>query len=75
MRRPPLTGVCPVCRGKIIFTVNEGGIKKYLGLALELADKYELSVYLKQRLEITKRLIDSIFGRELEKQEALGRWF
>ena len=74
-RRPPLTGICPICRGKIIFTVNEGGIKKYLDLALELADKYELSVYLKQSLELTKRYIDSIFGRELEKQEALGRWF
>jgi len=75
LRRPPLTGVCPVCRGKIIFTVHEGGIKKYLEIALELAEKYELSVYIKQSLELTKRYIDSIFGRELEKQEALGRWF
>jgi DNA polymerase II large subunit len=30
MRRPPLSGVCSRCGGKIIFTTNEGGIKKYL---------------------------------------------
>jgi DNA polymerase II large subunit len=75
MRRPPLTGICPKCGGKIIFTINEGGIKKYLEPALELAEKYNLSVYLKQNLQILKENIDSIFGRELEKQEALGKWF
>ena len=75
MRRPPLTGTCSKCRGKIIFTINEGGIKKYLELALELAEKYELSSYLKQTLDLVKRYIDSIFGKELEKQEALEKWF
>jgi len=75
MRRPPLTGVCPKCGGKIIFTINEGGIKKYMELALELANKYDLSPYMKQNLELTKRYIDSIFGRELEKQESIARWF
>jgi len=75
MRRPPLTGVCVKCGGKIIFTVNEGGIKKYLEPALDLANKYDLSPYIKQNLELTKRYIDSIFGRELEKQEALEKWF
>ncbi len=75
LRRPPLTGVCPKCRGKIIFTIHEGGIKKYLEPALDLAKKYNLSPYLQQNLELTKRYIDSIFGKELEKQEALEKWF
>ena len=75
MRRPPLTGVCPKCRGKIIFTIHEGGIKKYLEPALDLAKKYNLSPYIQQNLELTKRYIDSIFGKELEKQEALEKWF
>ena len=75
LRRPPLAGNCPVCRGKIIFTVNEGGIKKYLEPALSLVDKYGLSIYMKQNLELIKRHIESIFGREKEKQEALGKWF
>jgi len=74
MRRPPLTGVCTKCGGKIIFTINEGGIKKYLEPALELAEKYNLSTYMKQNLQIVKENIDSVFGKELEKQEALGKW-
>ena len=75
MRRPPLSGVCSACGGKIIFTIHEGGIKKYLEPALDLAEKYNLSVYLRQSLELTKRYIESIFGKEAEKQEALGKWF
>ena len=66
---------CPVCRGKLIFTVHEGGIKKYLEPSLSLANKYNLSVYMKQNLELIKRHIESIFGRETERQEALGKWF
>jgi DNA polymerase II large subunit len=75
LRRPPLSGKCTACNGKIIFTINEGGIKKYLEPALSLASKYDLSVYMQQNLELTKRHIESIFGKELEKQEALGKWF
>jgi DNA polymerase II large subunit len=75
MRRPPLTGVCQRCGGKIIFTINEGGIKKYLEPALELAERYNLSTYIKQNLQIIKENIDSIFGKELEKQESIEKWF
>jgi len=75
VRRPPLSGVCPVCKGKLIFTINEGGIRKYLEPALDLAKKYNLSVYLQQNLDLIKRYIDSIFGRETEKQDKLESWF
>ena len=75
MRRPPLQGVCTRCKGKIIFTTHEGGVKKYLEPALDLARKYNLSNYIKQSLELTKRYIDSVFGFEPETQERLGRWF
>jgi len=75
LRRPPLTGVCPVCRGKIIFTIHEGGIKKYLEPALSLAESYNLSPYIKQNLELLKRYVDSVFGKEPETQENLKRWF
>ncbi len=75
LRRPPLKGVCSKCSGKIIFTIHEGGIKKYLEPALNLAEKYNLSPYIKQSLQLTKEYIDSIFGKELEKQEGLDKWF
>ena len=75
MRRPPLTGVCTKCGGKIIFTINEGGIKKYLEPALNLADKYNLSTYVKQNLQILKENIDSVFGKETEKQKSIADYF
>jgi len=75
LRRVPLSGVCSACGGKIIFTVTEGGIKKYLEPAIDLANKYNPSEYMKQNLELIKRHIESVFGRELEKQEALEKWF
>lgn len=75
MRRPPLNGVCVKCGGKIIFTIHEGGIKKYLDATIKLAEKYNISQYLKQHIQITKRQIDSIFGRDPEKQEKLEAWF
>ena len=74
-RRPPLVGKCLKCSGKIIFTISEGSIIKYLEPAISLADKYNLPSYLKQNLELTKRNVESLFGKEKEKQEGLGRWF
>jgi DNA polymerase II large subunit len=40
-----------------------------------LAEKYNLPSYLKQTLELTKLRVESVFGKEKEKQEALGKWF
>jgi len=74
-RRPPLIGNCIKCGGKIIFTISEGSIVKYLKPAISLADKYNLPSYLKQNLELTKRNIESLFGKEKETQEGLGKWF
>jgi DNA polymerase II large subunit len=76
VRRPPLSGKCPNCGShKLIFTIHEGGIKKYLDPALNLAKEYNLSRYLKQNLELVKGYIDSIFGKEKEKQVALNDYF
>ncbi|MCH8004160.1 MAG: DNA polymerase II large subunit [Nanoarchaeota archaeon] len=74
-RRPPLVGKCIKCDGKIIFTISEGSIIKYMEPAISLAEKYNLPSYLKQNLELTKRGVESLFGKEKEKQEGLGRWF
>ncbi len=75
VRRPPLSGVCPKCRGKIIFTIHEGGIKKYLEPSLNLSQKYDLPPYIRQSIELVKRSIESVFGKELEKQETLEGFF
>ncbi|MEA3330032.1 MAG: DNA polymerase II large subunit, partial [Nanoarchaeota archaeon] len=73
-RRPPMIGKCNKCGGKIIFTISEGGIVKYLEPALALARKYNVPIYVQQNLELTKKHIESIFGREETKQVDLGGW-
>jgi len=74
-RRPPLSGVCTQCGGKIIFTISEGSIKKYLEPALDLANNYNISSYTKEIIELTKIYIESIFGKDNEKQSDLKQWF
>jgi len=74
-RRPPLIGRCVSCNGKIIFTISEGSVIKYLGPSLALAEKYNLPAYLKQTLQLTTARIESVFGKDKEKQEGLGKWF
>jgi DNA polymerase II large subunit len=74
-RRPPLVGHCTKCGGKIIFTIAEGSVIKYMEPSLSLADKYDLPPYLKQTLELTKQRIESVFGKDPDKQEGLGKWF
>lgn len=74
-RRPPLTGKCIHCSGKIIFTISEGSIIKYLEPAMQLAKKYHVSPYIQQCLELVKRYIEGIFGRDIEKQQDLEKWF
>lgn len=74
-RRPPLAGKCIKCGGNLIFTVAEGSVVKYLEPSISLAKKYDLPPYLKQSLELLKMRIESVFGKDKEKQEGLGKWF
>ncbi len=74
-RRPPLRGNCTNCGGKVIFTISEGSVVKYLEPSISLANKFDVPTYLKQDLELTKRRIESVFGRDAEIQEGLGKWF
>ena len=61
-RRIPLVGKCTRCQGKIILTISKGGIEKYLNMAINLADRYDLEPYMKQRLKLIKEEIDLVFG-------------
>ena len=74
-RRPPLAGKCLSCGSRLMFTVSEGTIVKYLEPAISLSEKYNLPPYLRQVLELTKKRVEGIFGKEKDKQEGLGRWF
>ncbi len=75
--RPPLAGKCTRfgCGGKILFTIAEGSVVKYLEPSISLAEKYDLPPYLKETLELVKLRVESMFGREKETQTGLGKWF
>jgi len=71
-RRPPLNGKCEVCNNpKLIFTISYGSIVKYLEHGMELIRDYDVPAYIEQDLVLTKRYIESIFGKDTEKQVGL----
>ncbi|OJI08167.1 DNA polymerase II large subunit [Candidatus Micrarchaeum sp.] len=61
-RRIPIKGVCTRCGGKLLLTISKGGIEKYLYTAINLADRYELEPYIKQRILLLKEEIEAVFG-------------
>lgn len=74
-RRPPLVGKCTKCGGKLIFTISEGSIVKYLEPSISLAEKFGCDDYLKDSLSLIKFRLESMFGKDKEKQTGLGAWF
>ncbi|MEW6222131.1 MAG: DNA polymerase II large subunit [Candidatus Hadarchaeota archaeon] len=71
-RRIPLNGVCGRCGGKLILTISKGGAEKYLMVAMNLADKYNVSDYTKQRLMLSQRDIKSTFESDAARQTSLA---
>src|SRR3989338_3581708 len=70
-RRPPLSGKCG-CGNRLIFTITEGSVSKYLVHSLNLAAKYTFSPYLKQTLNLLQLNVEMVFGKEKEKQTGLA---
>jgi len=73
-RRIPLSGKCNSCGGKLLLTIHKGGIIKYLPYSQQLVERYHLPLYMKQRLEILKKDVESIFTEEVEKQKGLAEF-
>lgn len=71
-RRMTLSGKCTRCGNKIIQTVHEGSVKKYLEMSLNICEKYKVSKYTKQRVEMLDMAILSTFGEPPEKQMGLS---
>jgi len=72
-RRFPIMGKCEKCKGRIILTVHEGTIKKYYESSTKLAEKYNVSDYIKSQLRLLEKKLDLAFG-VTEKQEELDQW-
>jgi DNA polymerase II large subunit len=62
-RRVPLIGTCK-CGNKLILTVSEGSVKKYFNMAEHIANKYGVSNYMQQRLNLLRKSADTIFQKQ-----------
>ena len=71
-RRPPLKETCPKCGGRMILTVHEGSVRKYLEVSIKVAEEYGVSSYTKQRLQLLKIEINSLFKNDRAKQTGLA---
>ncbi|QSG07413.1 DNA-directed DNA polymerase II large subunit [Halapricum desulfuricans] len=71
-RRPPLSGECRECGGRVNLTVHEGSVNKYIDTATEVAEEFDCRPYTKQRLEILERSIERIFENDKNKQSGIA---
>ncbi len=71
-RRVPLVGHCTRCNGKLQLTIYKGGIEKYLQPSRDLVERYHLPAYMKQRLDLIQKDIDSVFTDEKSRQAGLA---
>jgi len=74
-RRIPLQGICTKCNGKLTLTVHEMSVKKYLNISKEIAEKYNLPVYARQRIALVEKSIDSTFMSDKVKNTKLSDFF
>ena len=72
-RRIPLAGKCLNCgKQKVIYTISEGSVKKYLEPTLQLIKIEGTSEYLRESINLFNSRIESVFGRDATKQIGLG---
>ncbi len=74
-RRVPLIGRCTACNGKLLLTVSQGTVTKYLEPSIKLAENHGVDPYIKQSLEILKHRIEALFGWDTFKQTSLDSFF
>ncbi|MFB6292227.1 MAG: DNA polymerase II large subunit [Candidatus Nanohaloarchaea archaeon] len=58
------TAECPECGGKVLLTISEGTIKKYMEPSEDIIDSFEVSPYVRQQILILKDTLQSLFGKE-----------
>lgn len=72
-RRPPLSGRCVNCDSpRIVFTIAEGTVKKYVNSTMSLSKYDRIPAYLRQSLELLQGRLNTVFEEEKTKQIGLG---
>ncbi len=59
-RRVPLSGKCS-CGGRVILTVSQGSVEKYLAVSKKLIEEYHIDPYVEERIHMLETSIESIF--------------
>lgn len=77
-RRVPLGGVCTkvasdrrVCANPLTLTVPQAGVRKYLALSLDIANRYPIPSYTRERVKLAQRFVDDSFAPERFKKAKL----
>ncbi len=71
-RRPPLSGKCNNCDStRLVFTIAEGTVKKYVTATMNLSEFDGVSAYLKQSLDVLQQRINTVFEEEKTRQIGL----
>ena len=75
-RRPPLIGKCINCNeASVNFTISEGSVKKYVQHSFNICRDFNVDPYIVEVLELTQLRLDGVFGKDLEKQKDLSKFF
>ncbi|MCK5234204.1 MAG: DNA polymerase II large subunit [Candidatus Aenigmarchaeota archaeon] len=69
-RRVPLTGKC-ACGGKLLLTVSEGTVRKYIEPAKHIMSNFKITSYLRQQFAVLESEVDAFFGKKA-RQFKLG---
>jgi DNA polymerase II large subunit len=80
-RRIPLRGVCTrrkpdgkICGNKLTMTVHEGGVKKYLEVSKDVAERFKVPKYTHQRILLNEKAINSTFQNDKVKKITLDEF-
>ncbi len=74
-RRMPLRGKCPACGGNLTLTVHESSVKKYLEISKKISNQFEVSNYLRQRIDLIEEAITSLFTNDKTQDLKLDDFF
>ncbi len=65
-----MTGKC-TCGGKLLLTVSEGTVRKYIEPAKHIMGNFKVTSYLRQQFSVLESEVDAFFGKKA-RQFKLG---
>jgi DNA polymerase II large subunit len=66
-RRIPLSGKC-YCGNNLTLTVHQSSVKKYLEITKDISERFAISPYTRQRIELIEKSINSLFENDKVKK-------